>query len=71
MNLNETEQGQERLRLHSVKEAAQILCVSPWTVYELMDQGRLAGVYQGRRRYVTDAAIKAYVASLSNVPESA
>lgn len=52
----------------TVKQAADRLAVSIWTVYTLLDSGELAGVYQGRRRYVTPAAIDAYIASLRPTP---
>lgn len=55
----------------TVKQTADRLAVSIWTVYTLLDDGSLGGVYQGRRRYVTPAAIDAYITSLSATPESA
>lgn len=57
----------ERL-LIPVKEAAELLSLTPWSVYKLLDAEKLEGRYQGRRRYVTGESLNAYVA---NLPQSA
>ena len=41
-----------------------MLNVTPWLVYKLADDGALASVYQGRRRYIKADSLDAYVASL-------
>ena len=51
-------------QLYSIKEAAYVLNVTPWLVYKLADDGVLASVYQGRRRYIKSDSLDAYVASL-------
>lgn len=51
--------------LLTVKQAADQLSLSIWTVYSLLDDGSLRGVYQGRRRYIPTDAIGEYVESLS------
>jgi excisionase family DNA binding protein len=51
-------------QLYSIKEAAYVLNVTPWLVYKLADDGVLASVYQGRRRYIKADSLDAYVASL-------
>ena len=51
--------------LLTVKQAADQLSLSIWTVYSLLDDGSLRGVYQGRRRYIPVDAIGEYVESLS------
>lgn len=54
--------------LLTVKQIADRLSLSIWTVYTLMDDGQLRSVYQGRRRYATPEAIEDYIASLSPTP---
>lgn len=67
----EHEKSNEGPLLVPIKDAAQRLSLSPWSVYKLADEGRLTAVYQGRRRYVTAESMREYVAGLSNTPESA
>ncbi len=62
-----TEPAVEKI-LFSVTEAAVVLGVSKWTIYELLDSGALRGVYQKSRRYVTRAELDRYIASLSTLP---
>lgn len=50
--------------LVSIKDAAQMLSVTTWSVYKLADSGVLDSRYQGRRRYVTAASLRAYVEGL-------
>ena len=54
--------------LLSIQEAARALSLSTWTVYQLADSSRLASVYQGRRRYIPMASIRAYVEALPTEP---
>ena len=57
----------ERL-LIPVKEAADRLSLTPWSVYKLLDDGAIAGKYQGRRRYVVVESMRAYVDNLPTEP---
>ena len=54
----------------TVQVVAKQLGLSVWSVYDLLDKGKLEGVYQGRRRYVVPESVPAYVASLSPVPDA-
>ncbi|MBM0128047.1 hypothetical protein [Pimelobacter simplex] len=58
----EIENG-ERL-LVSVKHCADMLSVSAWQVYRLLDQGYMTSVYLGRRRLVTIESLRKFVAGL-------
>ncbi len=51
-----------------VKEAADQLSVTPWSVYKLLDDKVIEGRYQGRRRYVLVASLREYVANLPTEP---
>lgn len=57
--------------LITVKAAAERLSLTPWSVYKLLDEQKIASVYQGRRRYVVMESLLAYVAELPNVPAEA
>lgn len=52
----------------SVKEAARVLGISPWSCYQLLDEQRIDSRYQGRRRLVVVESLREYAANLSNVP---
>lgn len=54
--------------LITVKAAADRLSLTPWSVYKLLDEAKLQGKYQGRRRYVLTASLKKYVKDLSDMP---
>lgn len=55
----------------SVKDAARILAISPWSCYQLLDAGKIEDRYQGRRRLVVLASLRAYAAGLpSEAPTS-
>lgn len=52
----------------SVKEAARILSMSTWAVYQKLDQQIIESVYDGpRKRLVNYQSVKDYAASLSAV----
>lgn len=51
----------------TVKEAARILGVSSWTMYMRLDQQAIASRYEGRKRLVSYASLKAYAANLPTV----
>lgn len=53
----------ERTR-HPLTEIQRMLSISRSTVYQLIGDGRLASVKIGRRRFVTAAALSAYVDGL-------
>jgi excisionase family DNA binding protein len=49
--------------LRSVKEAAGLLGISPWTVRSYIRDGKLPSVRLGRRVLVTEDALEHFVAS--------
>lgn len=51
----------------SVKEAAHMLGLSPWAVYQKLDQQLIESRYDGRKRLVVLKSLRAYAAGL---PES-
>lgn len=53
----------------SVKEAAQVLGLTPWSVYQLCDQQKIESRYHGRRRLVLVESLREYADSLPDVPE--
>lgn len=54
----------------SVKEAARILGVSPWLMYQRLDAQVIESRYEGRKRLVDYASLKAYAAALpSTAPQ--
>lgn len=53
----------------SVKEAARILALTTWSVYQLLDQQKIASQYHGSRRLVRVDSLRAYADSLPIVPE--
>jgi excisionase family DNA binding protein len=55
----------------SVKEAAQALSLTTWTIYRLLDQQLIESQYQGRKRLVSVASLHEYAQSLPRTPESA
>lgn len=52
----------------SVKEAARVLGVSTWTMYQRLDQQAIESTYEGRKRLVNYASLKAYAAALPSTP---
>jgi hypothetical protein len=48
----------------SVKQAAHMLAVSPWTCYQLLEAQTIASQYQGRRRLVLLSSLREYAANL-------
>lgn len=56
----------------SVKDAARILSLSPWAVYQLLDKPAdkpaIDSQYQGRRRLVRLASVREYA---DNLPRTA
>lgn len=57
--------------LISVKEAADRLSLTPWSMYRLLDAKEIEDVYQGRRRYVLVASLREYVDGLREERRSA
>lgn len=55
----------------SVKQAAHLLGVSPWSCYQLLDAGEIESRYYGRRRLVDVQSLRRYAAQLPGTPESA
>lgn len=53
----------------SVKDAAQILGgISPWSVYQLLDNKVIASQYHGRRRLVRLDSLREYAKGLPTEP---
>jgi excisionase family DNA binding protein len=48
----------------SVKEAARILGVSTWLMYQRLDQQAIESRYEGRKRLVSYASLKDYAAAM-------
>lgn len=48
----------------SVKQAAQMLAISPWSCYQLLDAQAIDSRYQGRRRLVDVASLREYARNL-------
>lgn len=55
----------------SVKEAAHILGLTSWSVYQLLDQQRIKSQYHGRRRLVRVDSLREYADNLPEVPPAA
>lgn len=56
----------------SAKEAARILGVSTWTMYQLLDSQSITSQYQGRKRLVLFTSLREYAAGLpTSRPEAA
>ena len=54
----------------SVKEAAQILGLTTWSVYQLLDQQAIKSQYHGRRRLVRVDSLTEYADNLPTYPEA-
>lgn len=52
----------------SVKQAADMLALSPWSTYQLLDSGAIESRYHGRRRLVSVKSLKQYAANLPTYP---
>lgn len=52
----------------SVKQAADMLAISPWSMYQLLDDGAVKSQYKGRRRLVSVASLREYAESLPTEP---
>lgn len=48
----------------SVKDAARILGVSTWLIYQKLDQQVIESRYEGRKRLVVLASLREYAADL-------
>ena len=57
--------------LVSVKQAAQMLGISPWSCYQLLDEGAIVSRYIGRRRLVEVESLRAYAQALPTVRPNA
>ena len=53
----------------SVKQAAKALNISPWSMYQLLDAGKVRSQYSGRRRLVRVDSLRAYADNLPTEPE--
>jgi excisionase family DNA binding protein len=52
----------------SVKQAAQMLNLTTWSVYKLLDDQAIESRYHGRRRLVSVESVHAYAESLPTEP---
>jgi excisionase family DNA binding protein len=48
----------------SVKQAARLLNLTPWSVYQLCDEGTLESQYFGKRRLVRLTSVRAFADGL-------
>lgn len=48
----------------SVKEAAFMLNITPWSVYKLLDEKAIESRYHGKRRLVVVKSLEEYAANL-------
>ena len=48
----------------TVKQAAKMLGISDWSMYQLLDAGEVESRYQGRRRLVLVTSLHTYAAGL-------
>lgn len=48
----------------SVKDAAQMLGLTTWSVYKLLDEQKIKSQYHGRRRLVVVESLREYAESL-------
>lgn len=55
----------------SVREAATMLSISPWSCYQLLDNQAIDSRYHGRRRLVSVTSLRAYADSLPTTPGAA
>lgn len=55
----------------SVKEAAQALGLTTWSVYKLLDEQKIASQYHGRRRLVNVESLREYAESLPTTAPAA
>lgn len=53
----------------TVKDAAKMLAITPWSVYQLLNEEKIASQYHGRRRLVSVASLRAYAAGLPTKAE--
>lgn len=55
----------------SVKDAARMLGLSPWSIYQKLDAQIIESRYEGRKRLVVVASLRKYAAGLPiSAPES-
>lgn len=55
----------------SVKQAADMLNITPWSVYRLLDAGEIESSYHGKRRLVRFTSVQQYADNLPSEPASA
>jgi|GEM_PF-1406691 len=54
----------EELKLLSIDQACECLGLGRWSIYRLIQQNRLKTVTVGKRRLVTQGAIRAFISKL-------
>jgi excisionase family DNA binding protein len=52
----------------SVKQAANMLAISPWSTYQLLESGEIESRYKGRRRLVLVSSLEEYARNLPTTP---
>lgn len=62
--------GQPEAIFVSVQAAAQMLSISRWSCYQLLDQQAIESRYHGRRRLVLVDSLRKYAANLPAYPEA-
>lgn len=55
----------------SVKEAARMLGLSTWSIYQKLDAQEIESRYDGRKRLVVVESLRKYAAALPEVPTKA
>jgi hypothetical protein len=55
----------------SVKEAARMLSLTPWSVYQLLNDQQIESRYHGKRRLVVLASLQEYADRLPTTQASA
>lgn len=56
---------------YNISDACEVLCTSRQTLYNLINEGRLRSFKEGKRRYVSRAAIDDYIAAQERQGEAA
>ena len=54
----------------SVKQAATMLGISPWSCYQLLDSDKIDSRYHGRRRLVSVESLRHYAENLPKYPDA-
>lgn len=55
----------------SAKKAAEMLAITPWSIYKLCDEGQLVSQYHGKRRLIRLSSVQEYADNLPMTQETA